>query len=183
MDIISGRFKGRRIYVPHGARIKPTSAIVRRAIFDCLAYCIDGTSVLDLYAGSGALGIEALSRGAKKAVFLENDVRCIRAIKKNISQLKNISTEVFCQDVFKGLGLLKRDIFDIIFLDPPYAEKLVKSTLLEISECDIVSGSSLLVAEHHKKEEIQDNIGVFELIDQKKYGETVISIFKKIDFS
>jgi len=178
MQIISGRFKGERIYTPKHTKISPTSSVVRRAIFDFLNPVVKNKSVLDLYAGSGALGIEALSRGAKKAIFVEFDPECVRVIKNNTSKLKNVDTEVIPLEVFMAMRLLKGNLFDIVFIDPPYKKKLIKSVLLEISEYDIVDKNSLLIAEHHKKEIFADIIGVFALIKQKRYGETVVSVFK-----
>ncbi len=181
MQIISGMFKGERIYTPRHTKIAPTSSVVRRAIFDFLKPVIKNKNVLDLYAGSGALGIEALSRGAKKATFVEFDSECVKVIKSNISKLKNVDTEVIPLEVFMAIRLLKGNLFDIVFMDPPYKEKLIKSILLEISEYDIVDKNSLLIAEHHKKEIFADVIGVFALIKQKRYGETAVSVFEMLE--
>jgi len=179
MQIISGRFKGVRIRTPKNVNISPTSSVVRRAIFDYLRDDVAGKSVLDLYAGSGALGIESLSRGAFRAVFVEKDPDCLKSIRNNISILKGVDTQVIGMDVFMAFNFLKQERFDIIFIDPPYKDKVVKSVLLEIAEYDIVNENPLLFAEHHKKEIISESIGVFKLIKKKSYGETVISIFSK----
>ncbi|MDP8234333.1 MAG: 16S rRNA (guanine(966)-N(2))-methyltransferase RsmD [Candidatus Saelkia tenebricola] len=179
MQIISGKFKGVRIYTPKNIKITPTSSVVRRAIFDFLSPVIKNKNVIDLYAGTGALGIEALSRGAKKATFVEFDPECVRTIKTNLSKLKNVETQVVPLEVFMAIRLLKGNVFDIFFIDPPYKEKAIKSILLEISVYDIVSENSLFIAEHHKKEIFPDKIGVLALVRQKKYGETVISVFKR----
>lgn len=179
MQIISGKFKGLRICTPKNVNISPTSSVVRRAIFDYLRDAVVGKSVLDLYAGSGALGIEALSRGAARAVFVEKDPDCFKSIKHNIAILKDVNAQVIGMDVFMALNFLKRDKFDIILIDPPYKDKVVKSVLLEISEYDIVKENPLLFAEHHKKEIIADSVGLFKLVKKKSYGETIISIFSK----
>jgi 16S rRNA (guanine(966)-N(2))-methyltransferase RsmD len=180
MRVISGTFKGIRIYAPRHKKIKPTSSTVRKAIFDYLQDWVKSKEVLDLYAGTGALGIEALSRGAARAVFVEKDPICVRTINKNLAQLKGARSEIMPMDVRMALSLLRGEIFELIFIDPPYREKLVESTLRELSEYGIVNENSLVVAEHHKKELIRERIGDFVLAKQKKYGETVISFFKML---
>ncbi|MDP8216980.1 MAG: 16S rRNA (guanine(966)-N(2))-methyltransferase RsmD [Candidatus Kaelpia imicola] len=177
MQVISGRFKGLRVYAPLRSRISPTSSVVKRAIFDSLRENVNNKVILDLYAGSGALGIEALSRGGIEAVFVENDPDSLNAIGKNIKPLKSVKTEVIAMDAAMAIRFLRGRKFDIIFLDPPYREKVIKSVLLEISECDIVKKDSLLFAEHHKKEIVSGDIGAFRLVKEKKYGETVVSVF------
>jgi 16S rRNA (guanine(966)-N(2))-methyltransferase RsmD len=177
--VVAGRFKGIRIYTPKHKRIKPTSSVVKRAIFDYLGDYVIDKEILDLYAGTGGLGIEALSRGAKSAVFVENDPECVKVLRKNLSQLKGVKVEVIPLDVFMGLRMLRGRKFDIVFLDPPYAQKLVKSTLMELAEYDIVKENSFVIAEHHKKEVIAEKIGYFKLERQRGYGETFVSIFRR----
>ncbi|RKY37940.1 MAG: 16S rRNA (guanine(966)-N(2))-methyltransferase RsmD [Candidatus Omnitrophota bacterium] len=177
-EVISGKFKKARIYVPKRVNIKPTASVVRRAIFDYLGEWVEDKNVLDLYAGTGALGVEALSRGARAAVFVEIDRRCINSLRRTLNGLRNVNFEIVPLSVFQALPLLTGRKFDLVFLDPPYGMKLVKSTLMEMEECDIVKNNSIIVAEHHKKEIFADRIGIFRLKLQKKYGETVISIFE-----
>ena len=178
MNVISGKYKGLHLYTPQDVKIKPTLALVKRALFDFLTPVLDSKSFLDLYAGSGALGIEALSHGAGRVVFVEKDPRCVKTISKNISRIKDIDADIIALDVFKALRLLEGEKFDIVFMDPPYRDRLLKSTLLEILKCDIVNNNSLLIAEHHKKEIINNKIGDFVLKKQRKYGETIVSIFE-----
>ena len=177
MRVISGKYKGKKIYTPR-RKIKPTSSVVRKAIFDFLGDFIEGKKVLDLYAGTGALGIEALSRGADKVVFVEKDFLCVQAIEKNVSQFKDVQTEIVYLDVITALGLLRGSKFDVVFMDPPYKESVIKSVLKELLNCDIVKSNSVVIVEHHKKEVIRDEVGDFILLKQKKYGETVISVFQ-----
>ncbi|MDP8253565.1 MAG: 16S rRNA (guanine(966)-N(2))-methyltransferase RsmD [Candidatus Kaelpia aquatica] len=177
MQVISGRFKGLRVYAPLKSKISPTSSVVKRSIFDSLRDDVKNKVVLDLYAGSGALGIEALSRGGREAVFVENNLDSLGAIRKNIKPLNGVKTEVIAMDAAMAIRFLRGRKFDIIFIDPPYREKVIKSILLEISECDIVRKNSLVFTEHHKKEVVSSDIGVFRLVREKKYGDTVVSIF------
>ncbi len=177
MQVISGKLKGKRVYTPFKHKISPTSSVVKRAIFDSLRDDIDKKVVLDLYAGSGALGIEALSRGAIEAVFVENNPDSLKTIHKNIIDLKEFKTEVVSMEAAMAIRFLRGRKFDIVFIDPPYKEKVIKSILLEISDCDIVNENSLIFAEHHKKEVVSSDIGVFKFIEDKKYGETIVSIF------
>ena len=179
MQVISGKFKGQRVYTPLKHRISPTSSVVKRSIFDSLRDDIEKGIVLDLYAGSGALGIEALSRGAVEAVFVENNLDSLKTIRKNVQALKEIKTEVIAMDVAMAIRFLRGRKFDFVFIDPPYRDKVIKSILLEISVCDIVKKNSLIFAEHHKKEVVSSDIGVFKFVEDKKYGETIVSIFTK----
>jgi 16S rRNA (guanine966-N2)-methyltransferase len=177
MQVISGKFKGKRVYTPLKHKISPTSSVVKRAVFDSLRDDIDKKSVLDLYAGSGALGIEALSRGAIEAVFVENNPDSLKTIRKNIRDLERVKTEVISMDAAMAVRFLRGRKFDIVFIDPPYRERVIKSILLEISLCDIVRENSLIFAEHHKKEPVSSDIGIFRFIKDKKYGETIVSVF------
>ena len=131
MNIIGGMYKGRIIYMPKGAGIRPTSNKVREALFNILGDKVPGAAVLDLFAGSGSLGLEALSRGAAKAVFIDNNTRCISTIKRNLEKLRAPSGVKITQlNVLQGIKKMSdREKFDLIFLDPPYFKDWVKKNL------------------------------------------------------
>lgn len=180
MRIIAGKYRSRIIEMPGGKRTRPTQDRVRESIFNILSTLCAGAKVLDLYSGSGAFGIEALSRGAKEAYFLDNDIACIQTIKKNLKAL-NILDNVFVikLDAIKAIksGLAKEQ-FDIIFLDPPYYKGLIEKTLLAIDSCDIIRNSGVIVAEHSKKDKIPEHAGKLGSIRQSVYGDTAITFYK-----
>ena len=121
MRIIAGSCKGHRIDAPPGRRTRPTSDRVRENVFNLVQSWVDGATVLDLFAGSGAMGIEALSRGAERAVFVEADAQACRVIDRNLEKLRLSGARVFCSDVGRFLAT-DRGSYDLIFCDPPYEE-------------------------------------------------------------
>lgn len=161
--------------------IRPTQAVARKAIFDILGD-IEGLSFLELFAGSGAVSFEALSRGAKVAVLVEPNSECAAAIRKNIELLKTPESSILYPiDSLKAIKSLQqgRKTFDIIFLDPPYYQDWVKKTLQTLGACDILTPNGLVVAQHFKKESLPELPGVLSLLRQYTYGSTVLSIFRK----
>jgi 16S rRNA (guanine966-N2)-methyltransferase len=121
MRIIAGTHKGQRIVAPRGTRTRPTSDRVRENVFNLVAPWIADAQVLDLYAGSGAMGMEALSRGARRATLVESDVQACRAINENLDRLRLAGASVICQDVIRFLAADTRT-YDLVFCDPPYDE-------------------------------------------------------------
>lgn len=118
--IIGGRLRGSRLTVPAVPGLRPTPQRLRQTLFDWLAPMIDGARVLDAFAGTGALGIEALSRGARSAVFLERDRKQVAAIEADLARLGQRAGEVRCADTLRALAMTASDEFDIVFLDPPF---------------------------------------------------------------
>lgn len=161
--------------------IRPTQAKTRKAIFDILGD-IEGLSFLDLFAGSGAVGFEALSRGARVSVLVEQNPECVLAIKKNIEMLKSPQSCIFYpMDSHRAIKSLDQGgkSFDIIFLDPPYHQDLIKKTLQTLEACDILAPNGLIIAQHFKRENLPDDLGVLNLLRQYKYGSTLVSFYKK----
>lgn len=180
MRVISGTLKGRKLSAPKGKALRPTSDRVREAIFDILQYEVQGRKVLDLFAGTGALGIEALSRGAIKAVFVEANALFFSVLKKNLNDFGlQERAEVLHREVRTGIKTLagQGEEFDLVFLDPPYGKGLARQTLQALSEEKIVSREGLIVAEH-SREENPDDIVLLERIDQRRYGRTLVSFFR-----
>jgi len=182
MKIIAGRFKSRVMKMPEG--IRPTSDKVRGAFFEILKDRIEGANFLDLYCGSGAIGIEAFSRGAKAISFVDNNFQCIRALKKNlallgISDLSSI--EIYNKDVPRALRefYAKSLSFDIVFLDPPYRKELAKNTLIAISDCDILARNVIIVVEAYKKESLPDAAGMLKKVRTYRYGDTKLEFYYK----
>lgn len=137
--------------------------------------------MLELFAGSGAVGIEALSCGAREVTFVDNQAAALRLIESNLASLKASSYALHKKDSFKAIDFLSALglSFDIIFLDPPYRQNLAKKSLLKISGCDIVTLSGIVVLEHHHKEELPAREGSLILFKQKRYGEKVLSFYRK----
>jgi 16S rRNA (guanine966-N2)-methyltransferase len=178
MRIISGMSKGRRLATPKSQAIRPTSDRVKESIFNVLGEAVEGKVVLDLFAGTGNLGIEALSRGATRSLFVEKGRQAIRLIQKNLSQcgLEGRS-EIIPKDVNRAIGILKQrgESFDLILMDPPYEKGLIARTLDKLDSHRIYHEDSILVIEHDRREPLPGIIVGWNLIRQKGIGDTVIS--------
>ena len=180
LRIIGGRLKGRKLAAFRGQAVRPTSDRVRESLFNILAVDWEGKSVLDLFAGTGGLGIEAVSRGACRVVFIENQPHAIRVLQKNISglNLRNCCEVLKCS-VEKGISLVgKTDrTFDIIFLDPPYGRGLADTTLRLLGSSDILAEYGVVVVEHQCREVLSERYHKLSRLDQRTYGKTGISFF------
>ena len=178
MRIISGTSRGRRLVTPKSQAIRPTSDRVKESIFNILGDEVEGKVVLDLFAGTGNLGIEALSRGARKALFVEKGRQALRLIQKNLSQfgMKGRS-EILPKDVSRAIGILKQrgESFDLILMDPPYEKGLIQKTLLKLYLHRIYHEESILVIEHDRREPIPERVEGWILTRQRGIGDTVIS--------
>lgn len=184
MRIVAGKNRGNKLKSPKGLSIRPTSQKVREALFDIIETSILGASFLDLFAGTGAVGIEALSRGARKVVFIEKELKCVKIIKENLEKTKNNQNAiVYKMDYLSGLKLLakKNYLLDYIFLDPPYNMGLVNISLSEISKLPILNKNSLVIAQHYKREAVNDNLNNLTLFKQKIYGECCLSFFNCVN--
>jgi 16S rRNA (guanine966-N2)-methyltransferase len=192
MRIIAGMYKGRKIAMPKG--IRPTRDNVKEAVFNVLHNRIVDTRVLDLFAGSGALGAEALSRSAKEVVFVDSFKECTDTIYDNITKLSiesmPVSVRIITKDACVGIKLLSTEgkKFDVIFLDPPYCKdkghkpytrNRIRKCLKYISVYDILCHSGLVFVEHFKKDIMPQNVENLILSRQLYYGDTVITIYKK----
>ena len=178
MRIISGISKGRRLAAPKSQAVRPTSDRVKESIFNILGDEVEGKVVLDLFAGTGNLGIEALSRGAKRALFVENGRQALRLIQKNLSQLgMKGRSEILPRDVSRAIGVLERrgEPFDLILMDPPYEKGLIQKTLLKLYLHRIYHKDSILVIEHDRREPIPEVVEGWTLCRQRKFGNTLIS--------
>jgi 16S rRNA (guanine966-N2)-methyltransferase len=168
--VVAGEFRGRRLAAPRGTRTRPTADRVREALFSMLGD-VSGARVLDLYAGSGALGIEALSRGADSAVFVERDPRAVAAIERNLESL-GVEEEVLREDV---VGFLRRGsgTFDLVFCDPPYdwASRLAGPLTEHLP--DVTSEDARIVTESDKRNPLELP---FPLVTERTYGDTRIAI-------
>ena len=183
LRIISGRFKGKKLASFKGQHVRPTSDRVREAIFDILSINWEGKEILDLFAGTGALGIEALSRGAHRLVCIENHPQALKILAKNVDALSLAEhCEVVRFRVEDGLKFIRRNgwKFDVSFLDPPYGRGLADSTLCAGAASEAMKGSGIVVAEHHYKERVSERYQQLQLSDQRRYGSTKVSFFISI---
>ncbi len=181
MRVISGEYRGRKLVSPTNNLVRPTTDRVKESLFSVLQNDIKGSVCCDLFAGSGALGIEALSRGAKKVYFCDNDKESIRLIKTNLSFVDSSKYEILNCDYASCLKTLslQGNTMDIIFCDPPFAMELGEKVLQTIFDTDILNKYGVVTVEHATSDsKISDK--VFPLYKQKKYGEITIDFFQKI---
>ncbi|MEW6274333.1 MAG: 16S rRNA (guanine(966)-N(2))-methyltransferase RsmD [Bacillota bacterium] len=180
--IIAGACKGRRLKIPPNWPSRPTADRVKEALFNILAPVLTGSRFLDLFAGSGNVGIEALSRGAEMAFFVEKDPRAVKTIYHNLVALSLLScARVFREDVFIALKRLdkKGERFDIIFLDPPYQQRLELPVLERIGEHNLLKPGGRIIVESSKREVLPSRVNNLLLERQEKYGDTMLSFFRE----
>ncbi|MCA1961556.1 MAG: 16S rRNA (guanine(966)-N(2))-methyltransferase RsmD [Desulfomonile sp.] len=182
MRIIAGRFKGVRLPVPRGREIRPTTGRVREALFSTLGPAIANGRVLELYAGTGAFGLEALSRGARSALFVDKDHRATARIARLAESLGiGDAVKVLTADAVFALKKLAAEgaAFDVIFLDPPYGTDQVGRLASEPALCRVVRPSGLLIVEREAASEPIDFPECFELRFSRAYGGTILEIFDR----
>ena len=173
MRIVAGLYGGRRIAAPAGRSTRPTSDRVREALFSILGDAVHEARVLDLFAGSGALGIEALSRGAREAVFVDSDARAVAAVRANLAAL-GAEAAVHRRDAFAWLASAA-GTFDLVFADPPYSSAgLTAGRLAELLP-PLLTDSSLTVTESDKRDPLELPL---PLADERTYGDTRIAIHR-----
>lgn len=182
MRIIGGEGRGRRLYIPRTASVRPTADRIKEAFFNIIGF-VEGKSFLDLFAGSGSMGLEAVSRGALKALFVENNLVLSEAIGRNIAACGfGGNCEILTLDYLKAIRHLARrsDAFDILFADPPYERGFVSLTLQHLRNGSLMEKDGLLAVQHSVREAAAvDESGQLVLTDQRQYGDTFLSFFTK----
>lgn len=166
-----------------GLSTRPTSGRVKESLFNMLTYMIRGSEVLDLFAGTGSLGIEALSRGAGRAVFIDKNAECYAAIRTNLENTGFAGrAEVYLMDFTEGIKRLsgKGRKFDLVLLDPPYNKNFIMETLNLLEKNDIIEVGGKITAEHGKSESLPERCGRFKAVDSRKYGDTMITIYNMV---
>ncbi len=181
MRIISGIAKGRKLSSFRGSEIRPTSDRARESLFNILGQRSVHSSFLDLFAGSGAVGIEALSRHADHVVFVENQATSISLLKNNLkkcgfSERVNQNIKIIKKDVFDYLKKARKQ-FDIIFIDPPYSAGLAEKSLISLSEKSLLKPEGIVVLEHYFKNTIEEEISSLKCFRRKKIGDSFFSFF------
>lgn len=196
MRIISGIARGRKLFTPgQSTAIRPTTDRAREALFSIIGDRVVSARVLDLYAGTGALGLEALSRGARQAVFVDSHPKALELIKKNCTLClknsatgKNSSTLIIKHDLRRGLNmnlpaLTEDGVFDLVFLDPPYEKGLAQASLEALSTSQLLAQTSLIIAEECSGEKLPASFTRLALTDQRRYGDTGFWFYKFIESS
>ncbi|WP_240375702.1 16S rRNA (guanine(966)-N(2))-methyltransferase RsmD [Bacillus piscicola] len=181
MRVISGRFKGRPLKAVPGMKTRPTSDKVKEALFNKIGPYFDGGTALDLYAGTGSLGIEAVSRGFSTCVFVDRAQQAVRVIKNNLSSLDLLGMcEVYRNEAERALHVLakRKRMFDVIFLDPPYADENVTDVIELIVEMGLLAESGQIICEHRSSVDLPGSVTTLHKKQAVTYGDTGISIYK-----
>jgi len=191
MRIIAGVARGRKIFsVSEKLPVKPISDRIKQSVFDIIKPRIPGSHMLDLFAGTGNVGLEALSRGAQRVVFVEREGACLKAITRNLENLGFTDKgKTLKADILEGVTWVKRHCteegFDLIFMGPPYRDKANKPlyftqrTLDSVAEGELLAETGLIVAQHHQNEKFTAPKGL-ECFREEKYGDTIVSFLRRV---
>lgn len=181
MRVVAGTAKGVSLKTPDGLSTRPTADRVKEALFSIIQFDIPGAKVLDLFGGSGQLGIEALSRGAKSAVFVDHSPVACKLIEENLKRTKLQEQGRVVRSDYMSFLKNSREKFDIILLDPPYAEKFLENALNFITEIDILQTNGIIVAERPVEKELLLNFSGYSRSRDYKYGSTLLAVYRKED--
>ena len=179
MKVTGGIAKGRRLKIPK-AYLRPTSEKVKEALFNILREKVKGSFFLDLYAGTGGIGMDALSHGAGRVIFVESNPFSIKTLRENISALGfRDKAEIIALDsvAFLEKAIVREERFDIIFLDPPYHTGELDRIFKILSKGEVLNKSGILIAEHFKKKSLPEEVGHLRLLKEYRYGDTVLTLF------
>lgn len=183
MRVITGIARGRRLKALKGMETRPTLDRTKESLFNIIGPRVIEAKFLDLYAGTGAIGIEAISRGAHEVVFVEINPRAVKIINENLD-LTGLSekAQVICQDSEKAISQLSnRNMrFDIVFLDPPYLKDLIDKSLRSIDAHGLLSISGLIITESSKADHLPEEVGHLRRFRDEKYGDTILSFYQNI---
>lgn len=179
MRVITGSARGIRLKTPDGHHTRPTTERAKEALFSTIQFEIEGRSVLDLFSGSGQLGIEALSRGASRAVFVDEDKAAAALTRENLQRAKFADRAAVLQSDYAAYLSRCREKFGLIFLDPPYAETFLENALENIVKFDILLSGGIIVAERPEGKELPANFAGYTRSRDYRYGSTLITFFRK----
>jgi len=180
MRITTGSLKGRRLKSPGKLKIRPPLDQLKQSVFNMLTGEIEGKTVLDLFAGTGSFGLEALSRGAGSAIFVDSSFKACRLLKENVKllQLEDKAT-VMCRkvnDTLKDFSKTGKK-FNLIFVDPPFPANLCQKTLDKLAEQYLLNHKALIVIHHYQKEKVDSSFPNLKLVRERKFGDNLVSIF------
>lgn len=183
MRVVAGTLKGRHIKAVKGTNTRPTTDKVKENIFNIIGPYFDGGIALDLFGGSGNLGIESLSRGIERVIFVDKESIAINTIKENVKELKiDNQVEIYRNDYLRALkALAKRDIqFDLILLDPPYKGQKINEIIEFIHENELLAVDGIIMAECLKEDELHESVGDINQVRREIYGITAITIYNRV---
>lgn len=180
MRVITGSARGVRLKTPVGLKTRPTTDRVKEAVFSMIQFEIEGRSFLDLFAGTGQMGIEALSRGAAQAVFVDGWKDACNLVRENLRLARLSDRARVVQGDYLSFLQSCRQQFDIIFLDPPYAEVFLENALKKISEIDILSDRGIIICERPAEKQLDLEISGLKREKDARYGKTWITVFRKV---
>jgi 16S rRNA (guanine(966)-N(2))-methyltransferase RsmD len=182
MRVIAGKAKGHQIKVPKGTPTRPATDLVRGAIFSILENMTDDwAQVLDLFSGSGALGIEALSRGAGRVDFVERETRCCAIIKQNLEKTKLIEqAHIYCCSVAKAISFLDKE-YNIILMDPPYSDSSISNIITQLATSKLVGANSIVVVTHSTHLSLSTAYHPLKLFKEYHHGDSYVAIYTKGD--
>ena len=189
MRVVAGKFKGRRLKTPKGSEARPTADRVKESLFRIFGEQVVDADFLDLCAGTGNIGLEALSQGAKSTTFVDSNYHSVRIIESNLEMCgfdrKHPHVKLIHLDARKALARFgkRKAQFDLIYFDPPYASKIHESCVKQIAEANLLSPAGVLVIEHRKVQEADwtESLMLDELVlsRQERYGDTMLSFYKR----
>ena len=179
MRVITGKARGVALKAPEGMTTRPTSDRVKEALFSIINFDIPDAEVLDLFGGTGQLGIEALSRGAKRAVFVDAGDAACKLIKENLRRTKLEGQGSVVRSNYLQYLNRCREKFSIVFLDPPYAEEFLENSLKKLSEIDILKSNGIIVCERPLGKELTWDLPGFTRSKDYKYGNTLLTLYRK----
>lgn len=182
MRIIAGDAKNRKLKTRKGRDTRPTLGSMKESLFSIIAPYVEDSRFLDLFSGSGNISLEALSRGAKKAIMIEKDSEALRYLIENVNTLGfEDRCRAYKNDVFRAIEILGRkgEKFDIIFMDPPYKDELCTRVMRAIQKHELLADGGLIICEHHLFEDMADEIGEFKKADERKYGKKCITFYTR----
>ena len=179
MRVITRKARGVQLKTPDGMATRPTTDRVKEALFSIIQFEIPGATVLDLFGGTGQLGIEALSRGAKRAVFVDAGEPACRLIRENLKRTKLEAAATVIRSDYLDYLKRCRETFQIIFLDPPYAEVFLENALKRITEIDILQSGGIIVAERPVGKDLPWEFEGFTRSRDYKYGNTLLTVYRK----
>lgn len=179
MRIITGLRRGRRLTAPPGETVRPTPERVKEALFNILQFSIEGRSFLDLFAGTGQIGLEALSRGAARCTFVDSGKLSLPYLKKNIAAASFGESARVYEGDFAAFLAGNRERFDLAFLDPPYRTGLLQRALLAVP--DHMAPGGTVICEHPSDESVPDGAGPFQKVRSYRYGKIMLTVYRRED--
>lgn len=182
MRIIAGEAKGKRLECRKGTETRPTQDSIKESLFSIIAPYITDARFLDLFSGTGNIALEALSRGAKRAVMIEKDQEALKYIIKNINNLGyENKSRAYKNETLRAVEILGRkgEKFDIIFMDPPYKDEVCERVMRAISKAGLLAENGLIICEHHMYEDMSEKVGEFKKTDERKYGKKVVTFYTR----